>query len=104
MRSVSVSDKYGRKRVLLCTMLGNILSAIIWTRSTSFVSCSCCPPSGLHGREVDINAVHFLAVSLGRRSKRGQRPTQHVNALHLPNLWAVLIVGQCNHIRRYRLH
>ena len=32
-----VSDRYGRKKVLLATMFGNILSAIVWLRSTSFV-------------------------------------------------------------------
>ncbi|KAH8105911.1 MFS general substrate transporter [Cristinia sonorae] len=34
----SLSDKYGRKRVLLITMLGNMLSAIVWIQSTSFAS------------------------------------------------------------------
>ncbi|KZT12519.1 MFS general substrate transporter [Laetiporus sulphureus 93-53] len=34
----SLSDKYGRKRVLLITMIGNILSALIWVKSTTFVS------------------------------------------------------------------
>lgn len=32
----SLSDKYGRKPVLLLTMLGNILSAFIWLKSTTF--------------------------------------------------------------------
>jgi len=34
----SFSDKYGRKRVLLVTMLGNILSAVVWIKSTTFAS------------------------------------------------------------------
>jgi MFS family permease len=34
----SLSDKYGRKRVLLITMIGNILSALVWIQSTSFAS------------------------------------------------------------------
>ncbi|KAL4241897.1 MFS transporter superfamily protein [Abortiporus biennis] len=34
----SLSDKYGRKRVLLITMIGNILSAVVWIQSTSFAS------------------------------------------------------------------
>ncbi|CCM03151.1 uncharacterized protein FIBRA_05273 [Fibroporia radiculosa] len=34
----SLSDKYGRKRVLLITMAGNILSALIWVTSTTFAS------------------------------------------------------------------
>ena len=34
----SLSDKYGRKRVLLFTMLGNILSAVVWIQSTTFTS------------------------------------------------------------------
>ncbi|KAF9646019.1 MFS general substrate transporter [Thelephora ganbajun] len=34
----SLSDKYGRKRVLLITMLGNILSAVVWIQSTTFTS------------------------------------------------------------------
>ncbi|KAH9844234.1 MFS general substrate transporter [Rhodofomes roseus] len=34
----SLSDKYGRKRVLLVTMIGNILSALIWVKSTTFAS------------------------------------------------------------------
>ncbi|KAG9095876.1 hypothetical protein FS749_009547, partial [Ceratobasidium sp. UAMH 11750] len=34
----SLSDRYGRKRVLLVSMLGNILSAIVWIQSTSFAS------------------------------------------------------------------
>ncbi|WVQ64936.1 uncharacterized protein L199_003106 [Kwoniella botswanensis] len=34
----SLSDKYGRKKVLLATMMGNMLSAFIWIQSTSFAS------------------------------------------------------------------
>ncbi|TFK91469.1 MFS general substrate transporter [Polyporus arcularius HHB13444] len=34
----SLSDKYGRKRVLLITMIGNLLSAVVWLQSTSFAS------------------------------------------------------------------
>jgi len=34
----SLSDKYGRKRILLLTMVGNILSAVIWVQSTTFAS------------------------------------------------------------------
>jgi len=34
----SLSDKYGRKRILLITMLGNILSAVVWIQSTTFAS------------------------------------------------------------------
>jgi len=34
----SLSDKYGRKRILLLTMIGNILSAVIWVQSTTFAS------------------------------------------------------------------
>ncbi|RDB22559.1 Major facilitator superfamily domain-containing protein 10 [Hypsizygus marmoreus] len=34
----SLSDKYGRKRVLLITMIGNILSAVVWIQSTTFAS------------------------------------------------------------------
>lgn len=37
---LAVSDRYGRKKVLLATMVGNILSATIWLRSTTFVSAS----------------------------------------------------------------
>ncbi|KAJ7904636.1 major facilitator superfamily domain-containing protein [Mycena olivaceomarginata] len=32
----SLSDKYGRKRILLLTMIGNILSAVLWLQSTTF--------------------------------------------------------------------
>jgi len=34
----SLSDKYGRKRILLLTMIGNILSAVTWVQSTTFAS------------------------------------------------------------------
>ncbi|CAE6469435.1 unnamed protein product [Rhizoctonia solani] len=34
----SLSDKYGRKRILLLSMIGNILSAMVWIQSTSFAS------------------------------------------------------------------
>ncbi|TFY67804.1 hypothetical protein EVG20_g3809 [Dentipellis fragilis] len=34
----SLSDKYGRRRVLLITMIGNILSALVWIQSTTFAS------------------------------------------------------------------
>ncbi|KAI0702861.1 MFS general substrate transporter [Cytidiella melzeri] len=34
----SLSDKYGRKRILLLTMIGNVLSAVVWVQSTSFAS------------------------------------------------------------------
>ncbi|KIO30218.1 hypothetical protein M407DRAFT_14366 [Tulasnella calospora MUT 4182] len=33
-----LSDKYGRKPVLLVTMIGNVLSAVVWIQSTSFAS------------------------------------------------------------------
>ncbi|KAK0468212.1 major facilitator superfamily domain-containing protein [Desarmillaria tabescens] len=32
----SLSDKYGRKRILLFTMIGNVLSALVWIKSTTF--------------------------------------------------------------------
>ncbi|EIM88313.1 MFS DHA1 sub-family [Stereum hirsutum FP-91666 SS1] len=34
----SLSDTYGRKRILLITMIGNILSALVWIKSTTFAS------------------------------------------------------------------
>ncbi|KZT20414.1 MFS general substrate transporter [Neolentinus lepideus HHB14362 ss-1] len=34
----SLSDTYGRKPVLLFTMIGNILSAVVWLQSTTFAS------------------------------------------------------------------
>lgn len=34
----SLSDKYGRKRILLLTMIGNIVSALVWIKSTSFAT------------------------------------------------------------------
>jgi len=34
----SLSDKYGRKNVLLFSMIGNILSALVWIQSTTFAS------------------------------------------------------------------
>jgi len=33
-----LSDRYGRKRILLLTMIGNLLSAIVWIQSTTFAS------------------------------------------------------------------
>ncbi|ORY22496.1 major facilitator superfamily domain-containing protein [Naematelia encephala] len=33
-----LSDRYGRKKVLLATMVGNLVSAAIWVQSTSFSS------------------------------------------------------------------
>ncbi|KAI9063320.1 MFS general substrate transporter [Trametes sanguinea] len=34
----ALSDRYGRKRVLLLTMIGNILSALVWLKSTTFAT------------------------------------------------------------------
>ncbi|KAI9001081.1 MFS general substrate transporter [Trametes punicea] len=34
----ALSDKYGRKRVLLLTMIGNVLSALVWLKSTTFAT------------------------------------------------------------------
>lgn len=34
----ALSDKYGRKKILLLTMVGNILSALVWMKSTTFAS------------------------------------------------------------------
>ncbi|EAU84872.2 hypothetical protein CC1G_00391 [Coprinopsis cinerea okayama7 len=34
----ALSDKYGRKKVLLLTMIGNILSALVWLKSTTFAT------------------------------------------------------------------
>lgn len=34
----SLSDVYGRRNVLLITMVGNILSAVVWIQSTTFAS------------------------------------------------------------------
>lgn len=68
-----VSDRYGRKKVLVATMMGNILSAVIWLRSTSFVS--------LHGASVGSadRAGFVSAVPGGRRSERRQCTAQHVS-------------------------
>ncbi|KAF8318207.1 MFS DHA1 sub-family [Clavulina sp. PMI_390] len=33
-----LSDKFGRKRILMLSMIGNILSAIVWLQSTTFAS------------------------------------------------------------------
>jgi len=49
-----VSDRYGRKKVLLATMIGNILSAVVWLRSTTFVSLTI-PP--------ELNVGFFPALS-----------------------------------------
>ncbi|KAG8965936.1 hypothetical protein FRC03_012772 [Tulasnella sp. 419] len=34
----SLSDRFGRKKVLLATMVGNVLSGLVWLKSTSFSS------------------------------------------------------------------
>ncbi|KAG2349014.1 MFS DHA1 sub-family [Suillus weaverae] len=34
----SLSDKYGRRNILLISMIGNILSALVWIQSTTFAS------------------------------------------------------------------
>ncbi|KAH9953422.1 hypothetical protein BC827DRAFT_1273523 [Russula dissimulans] len=34
----SLSDKYGHKKILLITMIGNMLSALVWVKSMTFVS------------------------------------------------------------------
>jgi len=34
----SLSDNYGRKKILLITMIGNMLSALVWVKSTTFAS------------------------------------------------------------------
>lgn len=34
----ALSDKYGRKHVLLISLIGNILSAVVWIQSTTFAS------------------------------------------------------------------
>ncbi|KAF8339027.1 MFS DHA1 sub-family [Cantharellus anzutake] len=34
----TLSDKFGRKRILMLSMIGNLLSAIVWLQSTSFAS------------------------------------------------------------------
>ncbi|KAF9534216.1 MFS general substrate transporter [Crepidotus variabilis] len=34
----ALSDRYGRKPILLLTMIGNLLSALIWIQSTTFAS------------------------------------------------------------------
>ncbi|TFK29399.1 MFS general substrate transporter [Coprinopsis marcescibilis] len=34
----ALSDKYGRKNILLLTMVGNILSALVWMKSTTFAT------------------------------------------------------------------
>ncbi|KAK7470521.1 hypothetical protein VKT23_001946 [Stygiomarasmius scandens] len=34
----ALSDRYGRKRILLITMIGNILSALVWVTSSTFAS------------------------------------------------------------------
>ena len=54
-----VSDRYGRKKVLLGTMIGNILSAVVWLRSTTFVSLTM-PPELIVG--------FFPALALDRWS------------------------------------
>jgi hypothetical protein len=68
---ISVSDKYGRKRVLLATMVGNIISAAMWLRSTTFVST---PPTSL-------TSEHIPSLPTCGRTIRGQCPNQHSNHL-----------------------
>ncbi|KAI9512223.1 MFS DHA1 sub-family [Russula earlei] len=34
----TLSDRYGRKKILLITMIGNMLSALVWIKSTTFAS------------------------------------------------------------------
>jgi len=63
-----VSDRYGRKKVLLATMTGNILSAVVWLRSTTFVSLTM-PP--------ELNVGFFPALSPDWRAQRRKRPTQY---------------------------
>lgn len=58
--SISVSDRYGRKKVLLATMVGNIISALIWLQSTTFVSPAC----GLEG----ANRALIPALSFSQSS------------------------------------
>lgn len=54
-----VSDRYGRKKVLLATMTGNILSAVVWLRSTTFVGFTI---------PIELNVGFFPALSLDRWS------------------------------------
>jgi hypothetical protein len=63
-----VSDRYGRKKVLLATMTGNILSAVVWLRSTTFVSPTI-PP------ELTVGVLPTLA--LDRWTQRRKCPAQH---------------------------
>jgi MFS family permease len=73
LRLTKVSDRYGRKKVLVATMMGNILSAVIWLRSTSFVSW----PDVLL---ITADPVGYIsALPSGRRAERRQRSAQHVS-------------------------
>ena len=65
---IVVSDRYGRKKVLLATMTGNILSAVVWLRSTTFVSLAV-PP--------ELTLGFIFAFALVRWTERGQRSAQH---------------------------
>lgn len=62
----AVSDTYGRKKVLLMTMLGNILSAAIWLRSTTFV---CQPHRPALGDVADKQSSYLLSRVVGGLSE-----------------------------------
>jgi MFS family permease len=60
-----VSDKYGRKKILLATMVGNIVSAAIWLRSTTFVSCL----TSRKGYIADEQSTYLLSRLVGGLSE-----------------------------------
>jgi MFS family permease len=73
----SLSDKYGRKKVLLITMIGNILSALVYVNHTfaSVFVPKLIPPVKLD-KEHDVRVVHAFARH--RRAERGQCPVGNV--------------------------
>ena len=95
-----VSDRYGRKKVLITTMLGNILSAVIWLRSTSFVSNLACFQltlqatfllsrlvGGLSEGNVQLSTYVYLLIPHPHRSSTAQSFQTSLPPLRGRNRW-----------------
>jgi hypothetical protein len=67
----SWSDRYGRKRVLLLTMIGNVASSLLWLASTSF-DASNLDFTGLRADQ----ATDISSLETRRRFQRGKRTAQ----------------------------
>lgn len=92
----ALSDKYGRKPILLLTMVGNILSALMYVPSK--------PMFTTHPSRFQLDKVHHIcflyAFARDRRIERSKCPARTVRLRHFSTTRPCSLTRKFHYIRR----